>query len=178
MPICDIIYRIKGRKFAHTFVWFFIVISPRSRAFLITTEKEAMQLEVIQNPDESQIAIYRAARVIFAETYPTTLASVEAMASMIKNIMDKSGQQLIDIVSDKNLFDSLNENSPRHQYINMDIKDNRALQMCVRVVERMIRGGLPDTCFGATRFHRTDEMPDWATSRGYIADVDGLLFYL
>ena len=137
-----------------------------------------MQLEIIQNPDESQIATYRAARVIFAETYPTTLASVEAMASMIKNVMDKSGQKLIDVVSDKNIFDSLNENSPRHQYINMDIKNNRALQMCVRVVERMMRGGLIDACFGATRFHRADEMPDWATSRGYVADVDGLLFYL
>lgn len=157
---------------------FFIVIGLRSRAFLITTEKESMQLEIIQNPDESQIATYRAARVIFAETYPTTLASVEAMASMIKNIMNKTGQSIIDIVSNKNLFDSLNENSPRHQYINMDIKDNRALQMCVRVVERMIRGGLGDTCFGATRFHHVDVMPDWATSRGYIADVDGLLFYL
>ena len=157
---------------------FFIVIGPQFAGFLITTEKESMQLEIIQNPDESQIATYRAARVIFAETYPTTLASVEAMASMIKNIMNKTGQSIIDIVSNKNLFDSLNENSPRHQYINMDIKDNRALQMCVRVVERMIRGGLGDTCFGATRFHHVDVMPDWATSRGYIADVDGLLFYL
>ena len=61
---------------------------------------------------------------------------------------------------------------------NADIKNNRALQMCVRVVARMMHGSLPDRCFGAIRFHHTDEMPDWATSRGYIADVDGLLFYL
>lgn len=137
-----------------------------------------MPLEIIKNPDESQIAVYRAARVVYAETFPNSLPSVEALVSMIGNIIAQTKRNLIDIVSDKNIFDSLNENSPRHKYINADIKNNRGLQMCVRVVERMIRGGLPDTCFGATRFHHADEMPDWATSRGYIADVDGLLFYM
>lgn len=137
-----------------------------------------MQLTIINNPDESQVAIYKAARVIYAETFPTTLPAVESMASMIGNIMTKTNCDLTDVVSDKNIFDCLDESSPRHKYINADIKDNRALQMCVRVVERMIRGSLPDTCFGATRFHHADEMPDWATARGYIADVDGLLFYL
>ena len=46
-----------------------------------------MQLDIIHNPDESQIAIYKAARVIYAETYPSSLPAVEAIASMIKNIM-------------------------------------------------------------------------------------------
>ena len=136
-----------------------------------------MQLDIIKNPDESQIAIYKAARVIYAESYPTTLPAVEALASMIKNIMTQYEKTLIDVVADKHIFDSLNETSPRHQYINADIKNNRALQMCVRVVDRMMHGGLGDTCFGATRFHHVDEMPDWAMSIGYIADIDGLLFY-
>lgn len=137
-----------------------------------------MHLEIINNPDESQIAIYKAARVIYAETFPTSLPAAEAMASMIGNIMAQTKQDLLGVVSDENIFDSLNANSPRHKYINTDIKNNRAIQMCARVVERMIHGMLPDVCFGATRFHRVDEMPDWATSRGYIADIDGLLFYV
>lgn len=137
-----------------------------------------MQLTIINNPDESQIAIYKAARVVYAEIFPTTLPSVEALVSMIGNIMARTGRDLTDVVSDKNIFGCLDEHSPRHEYINADIKNNRALQMCVRVVARMMHGSLPDRCFGAIRFHHTDEMPDWATSRGYIADVDGLLFYL
>jgi len=138
-----------------------------------------MQLEIINNPNESQIAIYKAARVIYAETYPEiTLPSVEALASMIKNVMIRTERVLTEVVSDKNLFGSLNENSNRHKYIGVDARDNRALQMCVRVVERMMHGNLPDTCFGAIRFHHADEMPDWATSRGYITDIDGLLFYI
>jgi len=136
-----------------------------------------MQMDVIKNPDESQIAIYKAARVIYAETFPSTLPAVEALASMIGNIMAQTNRDLSDVVSDRNIFSSLNKDSPRYEYINTDAKNNRALQMCVRVVERMIHGGLVDTCFGATRFHHANEMPDWATSRGYIADVDGLLFY-
>ena len=137
-----------------------------------------MQLEIIHNPDESQIVLYKTARVIYAETYPTTLPSVEAIASMIRNIMTQTNRDLIDVISDETIFDSLNANSPRHKYIDVDIKNNRAFQMCLRVVERMVHGGLADTCFGATRFHRADEMPDWARARGYIADIDGLLFYL
>lgn len=137
-----------------------------------------MQLTIINNPDESQIAIYKAARVVYAEIFPTTLASVESLVSMIGNIMARTGRDLTDVVSDKNIFGCLDEYSPRHEYINADIKNNRALQMCVRVVERMMHGNLQDACFGAIRFHHADEMPDWATSRGYIADVDGLLFYL
>ena len=143
----------------------------------LSTWGEYMQLEVIKNPNESQIWIYKAARIIYAETYPATLPAVEALASMIRNVMIRDEQQLQEVISNPNLFDSLNESSLRHKYINDVVKDNRALQMCVRVVERMVHGGLADTCFGATRFHRADEMPSWATSRGYIADVDGLLFY-
>ena len=137
-----------------------------------------MSLEIIKNPDESQIAVYRAARVIYAETFPSSLPSAEALASMIRNIIMQTKRNLIDVVSDKNIFDSLNLNSPRHKYLDADIKNNRALKMCVRIVERMMHGGLPDTCFCATRFHRADEMPDWATSIGYVADIDGLLFYI
>lgn len=135
-------------------------------------------MEVIKNPDESQIAIYKAARVVYAETFPSSLPAVEALTSMIGNIMAQTNRDLVDVVSDANLFLSLNKESDRHEYLNVDAKNNRALQMCVRVVERMMHGGLHDTCFGATRFHHANEMPDWAMSRGYIADVDGLLFYL
>ena len=135
-----------------------------------------MQLEIIHNPDESQMDIYKIARVIYAETYMPTLPAVEALASMIQNITNLSDCTAGDVVCDMNIFDSLKNDSPRHKYLSVDA-NNRAFQMCVRVVKRMMHGNLIDTCFGATRFHRADEMPSWAVARGYVADVDGLLFY-
>ena len=63
-----------------------------------------MQLTIINNPDESQIAIYKAARVVYAEIFPTTLPSAEALVSMIGNIMARTGRDLTDVVSDKNIF--------------------------------------------------------------------------
>lgn len=135
-----------------------------------------MQFSLIQNPNESQIDIYKTARVIYAETYMPTLPAVEALASMIRNIMNKSNCGVTDVINDTNVFSVQNPESGRHKYLSVDAND-RAFQMCVRVVRRMMHDSLPDKCFGATRFHRVDEMPDWAVARGYIADVDGLLFY-
>ena len=135
-----------------------------------------MELALIKNPDESQIVIYKIARVTYAETYMPTLPAVEALASMIKNIATQFNRDISDIANDEDIFNSLKPESPRHKYLSIDA-NNRAFQMCVRVVKRMIYGGLPDSCAGATRFHRADEMPDWAVARGYIADIDGLLFY-
>lgn len=135
-----------------------------------------MHLEVICNPDERQKEIYTIARVIYAETYMPTLASVEALASLIKNITKQSNRNAIEIINDASIFNSLNPESNRHKYLEVDA-DNRVFQMCVRVVKRMMNNSWVDKCFGATRFHRVDEMPDWAVARGYIADIDGLLFY-
>ncbi len=136
-----------------------------------------MHLKLIKNPDESKKIIYDISRVIYAETHATSLLVVEAMASMIKNISISSKKDFKDIISDESLFDSLKENSRNHQYLKID-SQNRAFQMCMRVVKRMLNGDLADCCFGATKFHHSDEMPDWAVARGYIADIDGLLFYL
>ena len=135
-----------------------------------------MQMKLIRNPDELQLGAYKIARVVYAETYMPTLASVEALASMINNIVKQSNRDAVDVVTDKNIFSSLNDNSPRHKYLSV-VANDRAFQMCVRVVNRMLHNTLPDSCFGATRFHRADEMPQWALARGYVADVDGLLFY-
>ena len=135
-----------------------------------------MQLELIRNPDESQIAIYKIARVIYAEAYEPTLASVEALASMIANIAKQQNRDVLNIINDRDVFNALDSESPRHKYLSV-AADNRAFQMCVRVVKRMLNGALPDKCYGAVRFHHTDEMPEWAVARGYIADIDGLLFY-
>lgn len=136
-----------------------------------------MELNVISNPDITQTIAYKIARVIYAETYAPTLPAVEAMASMISNIAKQSNRDVADVIKDENIFSSLNPKSPRHKYISVDASD-RAFQMCVRVVKRMLRGVLPDMCSGATRFHRADELPEWAFARGYIADIDGLLFYV
>ena len=135
-----------------------------------------MQLSLIRNPDESQSIIYKIARVIYAETYMPTLPAAEALASMIQNVSKQSNRDVADIISNADVFNTLRPESPRHKYLSVDA-NNRAFQMCVRVVKRMLRGGLTDTCYGAVRFHRADEMPDWAIARGYVADVDGLLFY-
>lgn len=136
-----------------------------------------MQLELITNPDVSQCAAYKIARVVYAETGATSLPLVEAFTSMISNLARCRGVDPDVVITDRDVFLSLDENNARHELLNV-APDVRAFQMCLRVVRRMLHGNLPDECFGATRFHRVDEMPTWSTSRGYIADIDGVLFYL
>ena len=119
---------------------------------------------------------YRVARVIYAETLAASLRVVEALASMIQNVAKKNNLDIADIISDENIFESLNKKSPRHEYIYTDLTRND-FQMCLRVAIRMLHGKLPDMCNHATRFHRADVMPGWAFARGYVADIDGILFY-
>lgn len=136
-----------------------------------------MHLRLIKNPDESKKIVYDIARIVYAETYAASLQVVEALVSMIKNICTTSGQDFASIISDSDMFESLKENSCRHNLLKVDVQ-NRGFQMCLRVVKRMLNDDLPDSCYGATKFHRANEMPSWAVARGYIADIDGLLFYL
>ena len=136
-----------------------------------------MQIMLIKNPDESLRTVYQIARVVYAETHAVSLRAVEALTSMIKNFAIASGHDVSDVITDKNLFESLNKDSSNHELLSV-AADNRGFQMCVRVARRMINGGLPDCCYGATKFHHDGYIPGWATSRGYIADIDGLLFYL
>ena len=136
-----------------------------------------MQLTLIRNTDESKSVFYKIARVVYAETCASSLNAVEALTSMIKNRADKMNLDITDVISDTNLFSSLNTSSPRNQFLSVTV-NNPKFQMCLRVVTRMMHGMLADCCYGATCFHHDDEIPAWATSRGYIADIDGLLFYI
>lgn len=136
-----------------------------------------MQLTLIKNMDESKIVPYKLSRIVYAETNANSLPLVEAFASMIYNIHIKHNKSFADIANDNDLFESLNENSPRHDLLNVNAND-RKLQMCLRIVQNMLHGNLRDSVFGATMFHRTNVMPAWATSRGYIAEFDDMLFYL
>lgn len=136
-----------------------------------------MHLNLIKNPDESKIILYKIARVVYAETGASSLAAVEALTSMIANVCMKTHQDITDVINDKNRFESLNENSTRHKDLLVDAAKS-GFQMCLRVVNRMLSGVLPDSCNGATRFHHDDVLPVWAMSIGYIDQIDGLLFYL
>ena len=136
-----------------------------------------MQLTVIQNDDDTKVTLYKLARITYAETLATSLPVVEAFASMLYNIHAKYDKSFKDIACDKNMFDSLNEKSERYQYLNI-VANDKKFQMCLRVVQKMMHGNLNDSVFGATNFHHTNIMPDWARSRGYIAEFDDLLFYL
>lgn len=136
-----------------------------------------MHLTLIKNPDESKIIVYKIARVVYAETNASSLAAVESLVSMISNLCVTSKRELADIIEDKNVFESLNADSNRHKDLLVDCA-RHDFQMCLRVVSRMLNGDLPDRCCGATKFHRSELLPDWAVSRGYIAEVDDLLFYL
>ena len=135
-----------------------------------------MYLSVICNPDEKSKEKYEIARTIYAETGAVSLRLVEAFASMISNAANICGVSEIDIVRDGNKFKSRNTTSPRHEYWNV-AANSAAFQMCLRVTNQMLKRTLPDSCCGATRFHHDDELPDWAVSLGYVADVDGILFY-
>ena len=136
-----------------------------------------MQLNVIENYDDSQKLSYKLARIVYAETLAKSLIAVEALSAMIYNIHKKYDKSFEDIADDTDLFDSLSEKSLRHQYLEVPAND-RKFQMCLRVVKNMIRGFLNDNVYGATKFQHVDVMPDWATSRGYIAEYEDMLFYL
>ncbi|MCL2748632.1 MAG: cell wall hydrolase [Alphaproteobacteria bacterium] len=135
-----------------------------------------MQLMLIKNNDDAKIALYKLARIIYAETHASSLPAVEALASMIGNLCAKSTRQLADIVVDRSIFESLNKNSTRHADLLID-SANLKFQMCLRATKRMARGQMPDSVRSATRFHRAEISPAWATARGYVAEVDGLFFY-
>ena len=136
-----------------------------------------MKLQLIKNPDISKKILYQVARVVYAETSASSLAVVEALTSMINNISHVTGQEISAIVSDKSIFDSLNQDSVRHSLLIVP-PINRGFQMCLRVAGRMLSGTLPDMCRGAIRFHHGDVLPEWARARGYILDIDEVLFYL
>ena len=138
-----------------------------------------MQMTLVKNPDTSghMNLAYKVARVVYAHTGGVSLPLVCAFTSMIKNLSDASGVDISNLIMDQTIFPALsagNENNSR-LYV---AANTRAFQMCVRTAYRMLMGQLPDSCYGATRFHASDTIPSWATSRGYIADIDGILFYL
>lgn len=131
-----------------------------------------MQLSLIKNTDMYTRLSHSVARTVYEQTGAVSLHVVEALTSMIKNLSDKTGLDISDIISDKTIFSDENKILNATDYVN-----NRKFEMCVRVASRMLSGGLPDCCHGATMFHHADVIPKWAIARGYIDDVDGLLFY-
>lgn len=136
-----------------------------------------MQMILIENKDDTKFVPYKLARIVYAETNASSLAIVEATASMIYNVHIRYGKSFKDIANDENLFEVLKPESKRHQYLCVPAND-RKFQMCLRIVQKMMHGNLRDTVFGATKFHHDDTIPDWAMSRGYIAEFDDVLFYL
>lgn len=142
-----------------------------------TKGTRTMHLTLIKSSDEKKSIAYKIARVVYAETNARSLRVVEALTSMIHNLSISSGKTFNQIVSDKSLFEALNENSKNNKLTRVQ-PDNNGFQMCLRVAMRMLNGSLSDCCYGAIRFHREDTLPEWAMSKGYIADIDGLLFYL
>ena len=95
----------------------------------------------------------------------------------IKNIVDKTGTDISIVIQDSNLFPSLRKSDINHDRIFVSAS-NPGFQMCVRTAGRIMSGCLGDCCYGATCFHNADELPTWAISRGYIADINDVLFYL
>ena len=130
-----------------------------------------MNSTIITANDNTTSLADSVARVVFAETGARSLRVVEALTSMISNCAKKNGVGICDVISNTTMFESQNNK-------NLDIDSNvRGFQMCVRTAIRMLHGNLPDMCYGATMFHRADVLPQWAVARGYIADIDGILFY-
>ena len=136
-----------------------------------------MQLTIIEANDETMTLAYAVARIVYAETLATSLRVVEALTSMIANASRAREESVAKIISDASLFESINAESSQHKYIDVDTA-RKDFQMCLRVALRMLHGNLPDMCHGATHFHRSELLPGWAMARGYIADIDGILFYV
>ena len=135
-----------------------------------------MNLSVIKNPDANRKVAYQIARVVYAQTRAHSLQLVEGMVSVINNINKKSGRSYSDIISDYKIFDVLKTDCPDNALLDVDACDVK-FQLCLRVVTRMLKDNLPDSCMGATRFHRDGMIPIWAMSLGFVAEIDGFLFY-
>lgn len=162
-------------------MWYFFLSVLRpcifARVFFLTQRVTNMQLTLIKNTDMGCGLAYKVARVVYAETCASSLPVVEALTSMIANLSSASGREISSLISDSDLFESLHPESTNHENLYVSV-ETKAFQMCLRVAQRMLRGTLGDKCFGAIKFHRTEQLPQWAIARGYIADIDGLLFYL
>lgn len=157
----------------------FLLPHVHGRGFLFIIPKgKIMQMTIINNPDiTGRLALlYKIARVVYAQTGAVSLPLVEAFTSMIKNIVDKTGTDISIVVQDSNLFPSLRKSDINHDRIFVSAS-NPGFQMCLRTAGRIMSGCLGDCCYGATKYHYADTIPDWALSRGYIADIDGILFY-
>lgn len=129
-------------------------------------------LKIFVNDDDNAIAESRLARCVYAETRASSLAAVESLCVMIKN----TRRATEDIADDENVFESLAADSPRHKDL-LVYHNDPGFQMCLRAVRKIKTDSIADNISGATRFHRADIMPEWATSIGSIAEVDGLVFY-
>lgn len=136
-----------------------------------------MQLTLIKHQDDFARDVYKIARVIYAETCAQSLRVVEALAAMIANGARANNQTELDFVIQSGLFESLNKKSLHHDLLRVN-PNARTFQMCLRVTDKMLKHNLEDCCFGATKFHRTEHNPSWAYGRGYILELDGLLFYM
>jgi hypothetical protein len=136
-----------------------------------------MNLKLIKNTDESKIIAHKIARLVHAETNASSLTAVEALTSMIANRCAATRQNPRQVIENRDIFESQSADSQPSQN-RTDKSDERGFQMCLRTAQRMLNGNLPDSCCGAIRFHRSDTLPEWAVARGYIAEIDGLLFYL
>lgn len=144
-------------------------------AWLFTWGK-IMQMEIIEAHDETTTLAYTVARIVYAETLAKSLRVVEALTSMIFNAANHDIKNIKRVISNSQMFESLKNESTRHEFLSVDAL-RRDFQMCLRVAKTMLRGNLPDTCCHATMFHRAEFLPSWAVARGYICDIDGILFY-
>ncbi|MBD5400147.1 hypothetical protein HDR61_00125 [bacterium] len=135
-----------------------------------------MRLNLVKNPDAAAMDKYEIARAIYAEGGGGSLRAASALASMVANAAIATSRTPIDIVRDIAMFSARDKKSPRHNAWHVHVND-AGFQMCLRVVNAMLKQNLGDYCNGATNFHHEDEMPDWAIARGYIAECDGILFY-
>lgn len=135
-----------------------------------------MQMEIIEAHDETIALAYAVARIVYAETLAKTLRVVEALTSMIYNAAAHDIKNIRHVISDSQIFESLRAESTRHEFLSIDAS-RRDFQMCLRVAKTMLHGNLPDMCNHATMFHRAEFLPSWAVARGYICDIDGILFY-
>ena len=145
----------------------------QSELFPLSRPRRRPELKLFVNENDDLIAEHRLARCVYAETLAESLPAVEALCAMVKN----TGRPISEIARDENVFESLSRESERHAAL-LVRHDDRGLLLCLRAVRRMLRGDIPDKIRGATRFHREDQLPDWATAIGSVAEVGNLLFYI
>ncbi len=125
------------------------------------------------------------AKTLFGEARGEKLSGIEAVANVILNRVKHAqkvgsywwGKTIEEVCLKPFQFSCWNKKDANRPFLNTDLSENRAYQMCERVARRAVAGCLKDTTGGATHYHTKAVNPVWARCAVPSAEIGNHLFY-